>query len=78
MFPVFGGLESHGDVAFGAVSRKRAALRYADLRRTQGGGGGGGGGAYIYVPPQRVWFWGHSTTGAGACEREKKNRLIAG
>ena len=43
MFPVFGGLESHGDVAFGAVSRKRAALRYADLRRTQGGGGGGGG-----------------------------------
>ena len=41
-------------------------------------GEGVGGGAYIYVPPQRVWFWGHSTTGAGACEREKKNRLIAG
>ena len=52
MFPVFGGLESHGDVAFGAVSRKRAALRYADLRRTQGGGGGGGGCIYLCAAPK--------------------------
>ena len=60
MFLVFSGLESHGDFAFGAVSGKRAALltlrRFVDLRIYVVPKVGGGVGAYMYVPPQRVWF----------------------
>ena len=41
---------------------------------------GWGRGAYMYVPPQRVWFWGHSGLESGmvfegttgACERKEK------
>ena len=54
MFPVFGGLESHGDFAFGVVSERAALLT---LRRSTsyprwgagGGGGGGGGGTYVHM-----------------------------
>ena len=59
--------------------RGRRFSRYVDLRRTQGGGRGGGR-AHMYVPPQRVWFWGHSGLESGmvfegtteACERKEK------
>ena len=62
--------------------RGRRFSRYVDLRRTQGGGRG----AHMYVPPQRVWFWGHSGLEWEWFSRElrkrvnvkKKNRLIAG
>ena len=80
MFPVFGGLESHGDFAFGAVSERAALLTLRRSTSYPRWGGGGGGGAHMYVPPQRVWFWGHSGLESGmvfegttdACERKEK------
>ena len=60
MFPVFGGLESHGDFAFGAVSERAALLT---LRRSTSYPRWGA--AHMYVPPQRVWFWGHSGLESG-------------
>ena len=50
MFPVFGGLESHGDFAFGAVSERAALLT---LRRsTSYPRWGAGGGTYVCAAPK--------------------------
>ena len=79
MFPVFSGLESHGDFAFGAVSGKRAAL--LTLRRSTLYLRWGGGGIYVCAAPKGM-VWGHFglETGTvferttGACERQKKKK----